>query len=258
MDTKDETVNGKEHTNEPLEEISVKENIKEPTAEERRPEYETVKDIIRVNENMPNYDFIFSLCLVGNASVGKTSLLTRFCEGTYRDRYSNTIGVDFKIISLKYKNINIKLHLWDTAGQERFRSISVNYFRNVHGFFFVYDINNKESFEGLNQWIVLAKSYNKNAMVNFLVANKCDLQREVSLKDGMDYAKDNGLIYFETSAKNNDNVEASFNYMAHKLLEFYSNNKSIYEMFSPANTKIKNDIDSNGKKLSSSNEKKCC
>ena len=219
---------------------------------------ESLKSIVYLTENFPNYDYIFSLCLVGNANVGKTSLLKRYCEGIFKEKYTNTIGVDFKIISLRYKDNNIKLHLWDTAGQERFRSITVNYFRNVHGFFFVYEINSKESFEAVDQWLEIAKSYNKNANINFLVANKSDLPREVTSQEGIEYAQKRNLIYFETSAKNNENVDTAFNYMAHKLFEFYSKNRNIYENLSSNNsTKAKNNVEI-GKKISSGNEKKCC
>jgi small GTP-binding protein len=219
---------------------------------------ESIKSIVYLTENFPNYDYIFSLCLVGNANVGKTSLLKRYCEGVFKEKYTNTIGVDFKIISLRYKENNIKLHLWDTAGQERFRSITVNYFRNVHGFFFVYDINSKDSFEAVDQWLEIAKSYNKNANINFLVANKSDLTREVSVEEGVDYARKRNLIYFETSAKNNDNVDTAFNYMAHKLFEFYSKNRNIYNNLSSNNSANgKNNVEI-GKKLSSGNERKCC
>lgn len=246
-----------ENTNNGIEKKTNNQEINVDETKTKDQELESISDIVRINENITNYDYIFSVCLIGNANVGKTSLLTRYCEGIFKDKYQNTIGVDFKIISLKYKGQNIKLHLWDTAGQERFRSITVNYFRNVHAFFFVYDLNNKESFDNLNQWVELAKSYNKNTNVNFLVANKCDLAREVTQNDGKEYAKNNNLIYFETSAKKNENVETSFNYMTHLLFEFYSNNKIIYEQSSSGGNKLTNNVDS-GKKLSAGNENKCC
>lgn len=221
-------------------------------------EKDCIKQIERVYENITKYDYLFSVCLVGNANVGKTSLLTRYCDNIFKDKYSNTIGVDFRIISLKKNETNIKLHLWDTAGQERFKSISVNYFRNVHGFFFVFDLSNKESFENINQWIELAKSYNKHSMINFLVGNKSDKSREVTEKQAIEFAEMKNLIYYETSAKTNENVENSFNYMTYKLIEYYSKNKQLYEMFSSQGNKLKNDEDMKNSHLISTNKEKKC
>ena len=69
-------------------------------------EKDCIKQIERVYENITKYDYLFSVCLVGNANVGKTSLLTRYCDNIFKDKYSNTIGVDFRIISLKKNETN--------------------------------------------------------------------------------------------------------------------------------------------------------
>jgi len=148
--------------------------------------------------------------------VGKTSLLNRFCDNNFKEKYLNTIGVDFKIISLNYKGNNIKLHLWDTAGQERFKSIAVNYYRNVLGFYYVFDVSNRESFQALDKWISLANTHNKTSIVNMLVANKIDLERKVSREEALQFAQKNNLIYYETSAKNSENVDNSFYIMTVK------------------------------------------
>ena len=199
------------------------------------------EQIQRVNDNGTMYDYLFSVCLIGNANVGKTSLLSRYCDNVFKEKYSNTIGVDFRILSLKHHDTTIKLHIWDTAGQERFKSISVNYFRNAHGFFFIFDLSNRESFETINQWIELAKTYNNHSMINFLIGNKSDRTRVISEKEAIQLAETKNLIYFETSAKTNQNVENSFHYMTFKLHEFYSKNKKLYEMYSSHGNKLKNE-----------------
>jgi hypothetical protein len=91
----------------------------------------------------------FRICLVGDSNVGKTSLLNRYCDDQFKVTQTNTIGVDFKVLALKFNDISIKLQIWDTAGQERFRSISVNYFKSAHGFIIVYDLTNRDSFNNL-------------------------------------------------------------------------------------------------------------
>ena len=117
--------------------------------------------ITRLNEFQSNHKYIFRLCLLGDSFVGKTSILTKYSDGEIPKKYNSTIGVDFKVITLELNDIITKIHIWDTAGQERFKSITVNYFKNSHGFIFVYDITNRESFENLNNWIDLAFQNNQ-------------------------------------------------------------------------------------------------
>ena len=103
----------------------------------------------RVTDHNIKENYIFRLLLIGNSNVGKTSLLNRFCDSTYNDDCKATIGVDFKVVTLKYKDKIIKVHVWDTAGQERFKSVAVNYYRTANVFIFVYDITNDTSFNDL-------------------------------------------------------------------------------------------------------------
>ena len=132
---------------------------------------------------------MFRVCLIGNICVGKTSLLSRYSDNYFKQIYSATIGVDFRVITLKYKDIVAKVHVWDTAGQERFKSISINYYRSSNGFIYVYDITNKESFQNLDSWIHLTNENCNTNVINFLVGNKSDLEnREVSKEEGEEFA----------------------------------------------------------------------
>ena len=81
--------------------------------------------------------------VVGDSGVGKTSLLVRYCDDSFQPDYLSTIGVDFKIKTLKIDEKIVKMQVWDTAGQERFRSISIAYYRNSHGCVAIYDISNR-------------------------------------------------------------------------------------------------------------------
>ncbi len=191
-------------------------------------EIEKIKDL---NQDQ-KFDFLFRICMVGDASVGKTSLLMRYCDNAFKKLYASTIGVDFRIISVKYNKKYIKLNIWDTAGQERFKSISANYFRKAHGFFFVYDVGNKDSFCNLKEWIEQTKSSNSHQCINFLVGNKSDLdekERKVDVNEGLNIAKLNGMGFFETSAKNNVNVDNAFSLITKQLVEYFTTNKSIYD-----------------------------
>ena len=99
------------------------------------------------------------IIIIGDTSVGKTSLMKRFIEGFYNDKTLSTIGIELfkKEVSIQDKQYIMKI--WDTCGQERFRSISKNYYHNAHGIILVFDINNKSSFEHLSEW---TESINQN------------------------------------------------------------------------------------------------
>ena len=186
--------------------------------------------LTRISEYQQNHKYIFRICLLGDSAVGKTSLLTRYCDGTFKEKYGNTIGVDFRVVTLKYENTITKIHIWDTAGQERFKSIAVNYFKNSHGFIFVYDISNSSSFNDVKNWIELAFANNKSANINFLVGNKCDLesQRQVNVNEGEELAKMRNFTFFETSAKENKDVKKMFEFFAYKLIQYLEKNQDEY------------------------------
>ena len=167
------------------------------------------------------YDCLFKILLVGNSSVGKSSLFLRFVDDIWNDVFVPTIGVDFKIKTLKINEKNVKLQIWDTAEQERFRTIISSYYRGAQGILLVFDVTEKESFESLNNWLIeIEKNANKN-VVKILIGNKCDLEdkRVISYSQAKDFADSNGLNYVETSAKTNNNVTEAFSEIGKELME---------------------------------------
>ncbi len=209
--------------------------------------------IIRLKEFQTNHQYIFRLCLLGDSFVGKTSILTRYSDGVIQNKYISTIGVDFKVITLQLDNIITKIHIWDTAGQERFKSIAVNYFKSSHGFIFVYDITNKDSFDNINNWIDLAFQNNQNSVVNFLIGNKSDLEndRKISIEEGKNFAEEKKFIFLETSAKDNININKVFEFFTYKLICYFQKNQNKYEISQGERLTEANDIsieeDSNDK-----------
>ena len=184
--------------------------------------------ITRLNEFQSNHKYIFRLCLLGDSFVGKTSILTRYSDGVIQNKYISTIGVDFKVITLQLDNIITKIHIWDTAGQERFKSIAVNYFKSSHGFIFVYDITNKDSFDNINNWIDLAFQNNQNSVVNFLIGNKSDLEndRKISIEEGKNFAEEKKFIFLETSAMNGDNIDKGFEMMVSDIFKKFGDDEN--------------------------------
>jgi len=130
-----------------------------------------------------------------------------------------TIGVEFGARMIPIDGLQIKLQIWDTAGQESFRSITRSYYRGAAGALLVYDITRRETFVQLEKWLTEARENASEEMVIMLIGNKVDLEHKrcVTKEEGQQFAKDNGLIFLETSAKTAQNVEEAFVQTAEKI-----------------------------------------
>jgi small GTP-binding protein len=171
-----------------------------------------------------NFIYQFRLIIIGDSSVGKSALISKFVDGVYRDERDPTVGVDFyaKVmdIGLEGKQRKIKLQLWDTAGQERYRSITRSYYKNAAGCMLVFDITNPASFRSMTSWLDEARvCAEPNEPLFLLVGTKSDLdsKRLVSEEEAEHFAKMNYIQYIETSAKTNKNVNESFKLLASNI-----------------------------------------
>mmetsp|Transcript_15685 Transcript_15685/g.43886 ORF Transcript_15685/g.43886 Transcript_15685/m.43886 type:complete len:203 (-) Transcript_15685:57-665(-) len=168
------------------------------------------------------FDHLFKLLLVGDSGVGKSSLLLRFTSDSFED-LTPTIGVDFKVKYVTLEGKRLKLTVWDTAGQERFRTLTSSYYRGAQGIIFAYDVTRRETFESLTDiWLREVEMYSTVAdAIKMVVANKVDLEsdREVSYQEGADFARANGCLFVETSAKANLAVGQAFEELVLKVLE---------------------------------------
>jgi Ras-related protein Rab-1A len=169
------------------------------------------------------YDYIFKLILIGSSGVGKTSILQRYIQKIFNDDYTCTIGVDFFMKSMKIDDKLIKLQLWDTAGTEKFKSITTGYYRGANAAFIVFDLTSRKSFESVSEWI---ENYYKYSNPDYerhviLIGNKSDLKNErIITEDEIDdFVKLNKIKYFETSAKNGENIDECFLFIAEKLMK---------------------------------------
>ncbi|KAG6856620.1 hypothetical protein H0H87_002370 [Tephrocybe sp. NHM501043] len=147
------------------------------------------------------------LLLIGNSSVGKSSLLLRFSDEQWlpEDESSATIGVDFR----------------DTAGQERFRTITSSYYRGAQGIILVYDVSNRESFDALPRWYSELETYVSSSVVKILVGNKVDKEfsRQVPTEEGEAFAKRMKSLFIEASAKTAVGVNEAFQEVVEQILE---------------------------------------
>ncbi|KAK9417681.1 putative Ras family-domain-containing protein [Seiridium cardinale] len=168
----------------------------------------------------------FKLVFLGEQSVGKTSLITRFMYDSFDNMYQATIGIDFlskasypSSATMYLEDRTVRLQLWDTAGQERFRSLIPSYIRDSSVAVVVYDISNAKSFQNTKKWIDDVRAERGNDVIIVLVGNKTDLndKREVTTQQGEDEAKKNNLMFVETSAKLGHNVKTLFRRIAQAL-----------------------------------------
>jgi len=158
--------------------------------------------------NSPSME-TYKIILVGDASVGKTNLLTQYVDKKFSENIISTVGIEFKNKIIELENgRNIRLQIWDTSGQEKFISLTKNYFRGCNVALFILDVTNQTSFDDIPKWLDSYKEVNGEKSKKVLIGNKIDLENRVVVKEeAKNFAKKNGLQYFEISVKENKDKE---------------------------------------------------
>jgi Ras-related protein Rab-1A len=188
---------------------------------------------------------VLKISVLGDTGVGKTSIINAFLNKDFKDDTISNIGSEKISKKMTMNDGNeMKILIWDTAGQERFRSIATSTIKNSQGIVLVFDLTQKESFKNLGKW--LEDINNNGGETKILFGNKFDLLEkvEVSEKEAKEFAFENKMNYFSTSAKENINIEEGFKEICQKA---YENNKETIGM----------SLGDSGKKKKN-NPKKCC
>jgi Ras-related protein Rab-1A len=171
------------------------------------------------------YNYHLKFLIVGDSSVGKTSLLLSYCNEDIRPDLGATIGIDFrhKLVNLEGKNV--MMQIWDTAGQERFRTLTKNYFKMAQGIILVFDVTKENTFEGIKKYISEIYENCGENTVKVLVGNKVDLNelRTIEYNRASSFAEEINMKYFETSCKQKLNVKEVFNHLCEEII---ANNKN--------------------------------
>ena len=179
------------------------------------------------------------LLTLGNASVGKSSIILKYTDNIFDSNSLSTLGVDFKQKKIKLKNGNIiKLQIYDTAGQERFKSVSHSFIKKAEGVILMYDIGFKQSFEAIDNWFESIKENGKENLPIILVGNKCDLpdiERQVTKQEGENKANEFKIPFYETSCKEGINVQEVFDKLVENIA-ILKNNKVIINEFKISKT----------------------
>ena len=211
-----------------------------------------------------NFNYLYKYIVIGDSAVGKSCIVAKYLQGGFDEEFKTTIGIEFGSKDLTINGKVYRLQIWDTAGQESFRSITRAYYKNSACSFIVYDVTNKQSFLNVQDWFNECKKQTPRTITMVLIGNKVDLEdkREVTYEEGENFARDNSMLFYETSAKNGNNIENMFydsaEIIANKINEGYYDldreNCGIKIGFYPSKTIVLDDIKLN----KDENKKLCC
>ena len=199
-------------------------------------------------EEESSYDEDFEekvkIMLIGDSFVGKTSLLTKYCKNEFKPTYITTIGIDFQIKYFKYNDKRIKVQIWDTTGQERYRILAKSNINSSDGFIFVYDITKRDTFNNINNWVEQVKEIAPKNSKSIIFGNKVDLhkKRVIDASEGKHLAKKFNMKFFETSAKEGNNINEGFESLVKDILgdivSVKQKRKGTYHLISKKDTII--------------------
>ena len=172
----------------------------------------------------PEHNYLFKIILIGNSGVGKTCILKRLVDNTFKNE-PTTIGLECstKIIDIQKGGwtVAIKLQIFDTAGQEKYGGIINSYYRGCAGVIVVYDMTIEKTFYDMDAWLSCVQEHSRANPVVMVIGNKSDLaeKREIQQATAETYCKRRNFFYIETSAKSGRNVEEAFSHLAEFILD---------------------------------------
>ena len=199
------------------------------------------------------YNQLYKIILIGDTNVGKTSIISKYLTGVFQPNNTiPTIACEFatKIIQIKEGGY-IKAQIWDTAGQERYKSITYHHYRKSAGGIIVYDITKRSSFDNIPTWLSDLRNLTDKECVIALIGNKLDIvqndekKREVPKEEAKSFAYLNHLLFYETSAYNDENINDIFEDI---LQNIYNERRKIYRTHENDKKNIKLSI----------KDQKCC
>jgi small GTP-binding protein len=194
------------------------------------------------------FEYFFKLIVLGKSNTGKSAMVHKFVNDKYLSTYKANIAIDFKVKRLTIPSANdsehaLKVHLqvWDTAGDAKNRKLNQNnWLRRSNGIFLVYDVNDQNSLEACVDWIRVIREKQMDDSIVYLVANKVDASytplAKSLLQQGKDLAEQEGLMFWEVSARTDQNVTECFTDMARDIEKHFNRRK--YKQPEPQEKKL--------------------
>ena len=156
-------------------------------------------------------NYIIKTAVIGDYGVGKTCLINRYVNDKFYMNEMHTLGVDFLLKEVNFKENNYKLQIWDTAGQEKFECIVNSYIRDINACILVFDVNCSKTFNRVKKWYQKVRELNENKIYVCLVGTKTDMNlRQVNQKELNTFIEQYSLDYVECSSKDNKNIRPIF------------------------------------------------
>lgn len=171
----------------------------------------------------PKTEAIYKVVIIGDPSVGKTSLLTKFSTKKFETKYLPTVGVNItkQVLNIEINNekVTINLMLWDVAGQPQFYMLHKPYFNGADGLMLIFDVTRTSTFSNVKNWYNQCVKFGLSGTPRILIGNKTDLkgERKIVQPHANHLSDELNAQYFETSALTGDNVELIFESIAKKV-----------------------------------------
>ena len=210
------------------------------------------------NEKPKIKEYSFKIIIVGDISVGKTSIINRFIENKFTEGIKSTLVNENLKKKIRIDNSTIvTLNIWDTIGDERFRILTHQFYQDSHGALLIFDITNKETFNKLEIWIKDIIQNTPPDCILMIIGNKYDLNenRKISYDEANILSQRFNISYYEVSAKNGNNIALAFEQLTYRIIDKQreeENNVNRYLRKDQRNTIGLEDKNNNN------SNKKCC
>jgi len=163
-----------------------------------------------LGEKFSRENKFYKVIILGRFGVGKTTIIGKLMNKEIDKEYAPTLSIDTKNIQIKVNDKIIQIQIWDCCGNDEFALNTPNLFKNASIAILVYAMNDKKSYNALENWYNMLKQYSIDSII-FLIGNKSDLEkeREIIIEDVEDFKNkyDDIKIFFETSALNGSNID---------------------------------------------------
>ncbi len=177
----------------------------------------------------------YKIVLLGDTSVGKSSIATQYVRGSFNNYEEPTIGAAFMCknqdLMIDEKVVSCKFEIWDTAGQERYKSLAPMYYRGAHVALIVYDITSRESLDGATFWLRELAHKGPEDLCVILVGNKLDLdeKRKVFHDEVIKVVQDFECVHRCVSAKDSKQISELFEMVGREALHKFPTNQDPQE-----------------------------